>query len=154
MDLLFAFQIASAVLVLVLVGLTALRLPRAVRAWSALGVAVALIAVTYVAEARLLGHPRPSRLEFEALDARVLSVHMVEKKAIHVWVLTEAGMDPLSLSLPWDEKTAREMREAQKKGDKRGTGLRMRLAGRLGATEDEPVFYSPPPQAPPPKRGE
>jgi len=154
MELLLVLQLTGAVLTLVLITLAAVRLPRAVRAWSSVVVGGTLIAGLYATEANLLGHPKPARLESGVLEAEVLAIHMIEGQAIHVWLLEEASEEPLALSIPWDETTARAAQAAQRQAEDNGTRVGVRLGGRPISQDDEPVFYAEPQPAPPPKRSE
>lgn len=154
MDMLLILQLVGAALGLALIAITATGDGSPYRKWGAVALGVLLIASLYGADASLLGRPKPARLEPGEIDARMVAVHMVEGKAIYLWLLETPDSPPVSLVLPWDQKTARAAREAQREADGRGTGVRVRLGERQTASDDEPLFHAEPQPTLPPKAEE
>ncbi len=121
---------------------------------TALTVAAVFIPVAYTAMADLFGRPKPIALEWSRSglpDASVLAAEMREDVAIYLWLTFEGVAEPRSYVLPWDEKLARELHEARREAQSKGTGLRVREPFEEGLDEQRPKFYAAPQRALPPK---
>lgn len=115
---------------------------------------VALLAVlgatTYGVGERVLGNARPVGFDFfrPSAEAHVLYAKSVPGEAIYL--LLEGDPAPTYYRLPWDENTARELRQALDKALKNQTELMFRFEPSLD--KREPKFYALPQPAPPPKQ--
>lgn len=120
-----------------------------------LALAVALVALFYIATADLLGRAKPTSIEIfrQRLEhAEVLAHHLLQDEAIFVWVVSDVGGDPVSYRLPWVEQTARDLHEASSKAEEQGGTVQLTVPpNEQGAEGGEPSIDWAPPVAPPPK---
>lgn len=110
---------------------------------------VALAGSTYAVGERVLGHARPIGFEIvrPGEDARVLYAQAVQGKGI--FLLVAAGDVPTYYRLPWDERTAKELRKATEAARDGQLALMFRFEPSLD--DREPLFYAMPQPAPPEK---
>lgn len=96
----------------------------------------------YVGFADLLGQSKPILIPDDEMT--VIGFYFDEGRAIHVWVLEE---EPRAYRLPWDIEQAKKLRRAAQQAEGEAGNLVMRR----GVPEGEAMFYTLPPQEPPPK---
>ena len=121
---------------------------------TALAVAALFIPAAYTAMGELFGRPKPIALEWSRSglpDAAVLAAEMREDVAIYLWLTFEGVAEPRSYVLPWDEKLARQLQEARREAQAKGTGVRVRQPFEEGLDEQRPKFYAAPQRVLPPK---
>jgi len=119
------------------------------------GVVVVLAGVTYAAGERVLGNARP--VAFEAVKpaepVRVLYTQAIQGKGIYLLLANDQV--PTYFRLPWDENTAKELRQALQKAEENQTPLMFRFEPSLD--DRESMFYAMPqpklPEKEPPERG-
>lgn len=121
----------------------------------ALALAALFLPAGYVAQAELLGRPKPvglAWLEAEG-EARVLAAVAEEGRRILVWLQPEGESEPRAYALPWSRPLAEQLQQAQRQSAESGTEMRMRtpFAGEASQDAGEPRFYAAPQQALPPK---
>lgn len=153
--LFFAFAVQS-----VLVGLLAwLALSGGrgvlVRTGAVLGAAAALFAAALGGVA-VLGHSKPIRLELRPqrlAEAEILAAHLVEGRAIHLWLLPAGSDSPRAFLLPWDRDRAERVLEGLRAARAGGGRAELALSPAEGDTEGpgELVVHVAPPPALPPK---
>ncbi|HEY9566467.1 MAG TPA: hypothetical protein VIR38_00135 [Thalassobaculum sp.] len=127
---------------------------RGARRWILI-LALAQIALFYVATADLLGRPKPVSVEFVSARlerAEVIAHHLQQDEAIFVWLQPEIGEPPVSYRLPWSEQTARDLHEAARQVEQRGGTVQLSVPVEGGAEGGEPSIGWVPPVAPPPKQ--
>lgn len=124
---------------------------------AALALAALFLPLGYVAQAELLGRPKPVGLAWleGADEARVLAAVAEEGRRILVWLQPEGGSEPRAYALPWSRPLAEQLQQAQRQSTETGTEMRMRapFAGEASLDAGEPRFYAAPQQALPPKAG-
>lgn len=111
----------------------------------------ALLIVGYVALLDLLGRPRPADLSWGLSgQAQLLAAVIAEGEAIYVWLAIPDEREPRALKLPWNLVVARQLHEARRIAEERGTGVltRLPLDGTPGA---ERMFWPAPRPSSPPK---
>ena len=154
MSLLNQLFIVAAVLVLGL-AILAVQAPGVLsRKVTALGLAVALLPMGYLAFSELLGRAKPMALEWwlaEAAEATVLGSLLHEHESIHLWLLLDDADEPRSFVLPWDQVLAEALQEALEQAEENGTGVRMRLPFERSWDRREPQVYALPQPALPMK---
>lgn len=144
--------VASLGLLLALIGLRAVHsaTTRAVM----VGLVAALGVTTYAIGERVLGNARPAAFEFlrAETEQRVLYAQAVREQGIYLLLADDPV--PTYYRLPWDEKTARDLRQALEEAQKNQTPLMFRFEPSLD--EREPKFYALPqpdqPEKPAPER--
>ncbi len=107
---------------------------------------------TYISLSEMLSRPKPVDSEWahrELAEATVIGVQMVEGEAIYVWLGLEGIEEPRAYTLPWDEKTARQLHGARRTAEASGTRVKMRKPFEQSNDERERIFYAAP-QPPPP----
>jgi len=123
---------------------------------AALVVFCGLVVTGYAFVTDLLGRPKPAHLATIVSGGdpvSVVSSHLVENKAIYLWILGADKSEPTAYTLPWNLETAKQLRKAKRQAKARGTGVKMarRKKGR-GQAEGEWVFHAAPVEKLPPKR--
>jgi len=101
--------------------------------------------------AQVLGHHRPVWFVVD-LDSeyRVIGSKMVEGHAI--WLYLDQRGEPLALMLPWNDKTAEQLQDAERESKRRGQdGALLRFDPSLDRSE--PQFHPLPQQATPMPKG-
>ena len=124
------------------------------RKLTALGLALALLPIVYLAFNELLGRAKPMALEWwldQAPEATVLGSLLREDDGIHLWLLLDDVESPRGFVLPWDQATAEALHEALEEAERNGTGVRMRLPFERSWDSREPQFYALPQPALPAK---
>lgn len=121
----------------------------------ALGSAALFLPLGYVAQAELLGRPKPVAMEWlaGAGEARVLGSVSEEGKRILVWLQLDGADEPRAYVLPWSRQLAEQLQGAQRGAAEAGTDVRMRapFAGEPSLDDQEPRFYAAPQMPLPPK---
>jgi hypothetical protein len=121
----------------------------------ALGSAALFLPLGYVAEAELLGRPKPVGLEWlaGAGEARVLGSVPEEGKRILVWLQLDGADEPRAYVLPWSRQMAEQLQGAEREAAETGSDVRMRapFAGEASLDNQEPRFYAAPQMPLPPK---
>ncbi len=116
----------------------------------ALLTALLLLPVAYASFADLLSRPKPVKLEWmRAQEATVLASSVEEGTGIYVWLMTDEAAEPRAYVLPWDQKLAEELQEAERRAD--GNGVVMRSPFEPSLDDREPRFYALPQPALPSK---
>lgn len=142
--------IVAAVLVLGL-AILAVQAPGVLsRKVTALGLAVALLPMGYLAFSELLGRAKPMALEWwlaETAEATVLGSLLREDESIHLWLLLDDADAPRGFVLPWDQALAEALHQALEAAGRNGTGVRMRLPFERSWDSREPQIYALPPPA-------
>lgn len=116
---------------------------------------VALAGVAYAAGERVLGNARPVGFEVmrPADEVQVLYAQAVRDQGIYL--LVAAGAVPTYYRLPWDEETAKELRQALEESHEKQTPLMFRFEPSL--EDRERKFYALPqqklPDKPAPEKG-
>lgn len=130
------------------------------RKLTALGLALTLLPIGYLAFSELLGRAKPMALEWwltRAAEATVLGSLLREHEGIHLWLLLDNADEPRGFVLPWDQHLAEALHEALEEAEANGTGVRMRLPFERSWDSREPQFYALPqpvlPLKPPPPDG-
>lgn len=130
------------------------------RKLAALGLALALLPMGYLAFSELLGRAKPMALEWwlsRAAEGTVLGSLLREDEGIHLWLLLDNADAPRAFVLPWDQALAEALHEALREAEQNGTGVRMRLPFERSWDSREPQFYALPqpvlPAKPPPAEG-
>ncbi len=122
---------------------------------AALAVFCGLIITGYTFVTDLLGRPKPVHLAtIVSTDnpVRVVSSHLVENKAIYLWILSAGKSEPTAYTLPWNLETAKKLRKANRQARARGTGVKMARRKKGGKqAEGEWVFQAAPVERLPPK---
>lgn len=121
---------------------------------SALVLAALLMSAAYLGLVDLLGRPKPATMEWAAgavTEATVLGAIVDEDRAIYLWLRFDESPEPRAYMLPWNMATARQLHEAMRQGQARGTTVRMRRPFESEAEADEPLFYAEPQPSLPPK---
>ncbi len=148
---------AVAVLATVLAGIS-IWSPRQV--WlktSALGVTAALMPAAYFGFAELLSKPKPVDLEWAARtvpEARVVASDMQEGQGIYLWLKFPGTSEPRAYVMPWTEKAARQLHDAQRKAEQKGADVRMGRPFEPSLDDDEPRFFTAPQKALPLKQAQ
>lgn len=151
--LFFAFAVQSVLVGLLawlaLVGSRGLLL----RTGAVLGAAAAVFAAA-LGGAAVLGHSKPIRLELQPqrlAEAEILAAHLVEGRAIHLWLLPAGSDAPRAFAFPWDRRRAERVLEGLRAA--RAGGGRAELA--LAPVDGDPaepgefvVHVAPPPPLP------
>lgn len=120
-----------------------------------IGLVVALGVTTYGVGERVLGNARPVSFELlqPASEAQVLYAQAVRDEGIYLLIAGDPV--PTYYRLPWDDETARELREALERSLEKQTPLMFRFEPSLD--EREPKFYAMPqpsqPDKPAPEQG-
>lgn len=120
----------------------------------AVALASAFMPLTYTGLVELLSKPKPTALEWPMRDlteADVIASTLKEGEAIYLWLQLTDIEEPRAYRLPWDDKLARELYEAQQQSEKEGGALRMRRPFEPSLDESQPMFYAAPQAANPPK---
>ncbi len=150
------YTFAAMALLAALLGSISIWSPR--RLWlktSALATLALLLPVTYIGLAELLSRPKPMHLEWHQgglEEATVVGVELRENQAIYVWLRIEGVADPRSYMLPWDQRRAEELYDAQRQAEANGTEVRLRQPFESAVEDEEPVFYALPQQPLPAKQ--
>lgn len=122
---------------------------------TALGAAALLLPAAYVAQAELLGRPKPVAMEWlsGAGEATVLGSVKEEGRRILVWMKLEGDSEPRAYALPWSRDMAEQLQGAERDAAAAGTEVRMRspLDGEASLDAREPRFYAAPQPPLPPK---
>jgi hypothetical protein len=117
-------------------------------------VAALFIPAAYASVSDLLSRPKPTSIEWlhrNATEATVLSARIVEGKSIYLWLQIADENEPRSYVLPYDEKTARQLYEAQTKAKRKGTKTRMMRPFARRRDNTKQRFYAAPQKPPPVK---
>ncbi len=129
--------------------------PRKLRVkMGALATAAIFLPAAYMSLSEMLSRPKPVGSEWvrrELAEATVISAQMVEGEAIYVWLGLEGVKEPRAYTLPWDEKTARQLHGARRNAEASGTKVKMRNPFEQSNDKRERLFYAAP-QAPPPEK--
>jgi hypothetical protein len=124
---------------------------------AAVMLAVLLIPLGYASLASLLSRPKPVALEWlqkQAPEATVLGSSLEEGVRIFVWLRMPGAAEPRAYVLPWNQKLAQQLQDAQREAEKNGSGeVRMRTPFEPSWDNREPKFYAAPQPAMPPKDG-
>ncbi len=118
----------------------------------ALATAAVFLPAAYMSLSEMLSRPKPVGSEWarrELAEATVIGAQMVEGKAIYVWLGLEGVKEPRAYTLPWDEKTARQLHGARRNAEASGTKVKMRNPFEQSNDKRERIFYAAP-QPPPP----
>ncbi len=146
---------AAAVLAGAVAALT-FTLPRALwLKFAALGAAGILIVTVYYAMSDMLGRPKPvslSWLHAGADEFQVVAAQLDEPHAVYLWLRTPDAAEPRAFSMPWSEQAARQLSKAQREADRHGSEVVMRMKRSNPEADDEPMFYTEPQPALPPKQ--
>ncbi len=122
--------------------------PRAL--WTKVGAVAAMIAflpIGYVSFAELLSRPKPIDIEFinrNVENAIVVGSHIVEDKAIYVWLILENMDEPRAYALPWNQTLARQLHEANREAEIEGGATLAHLPFEPNLDRTEPMFYPEP----------
>lgn len=123
----------------------------------ALASAALFLPLGYVAQAELLGRPKPVAMEWlaAAADVAVLGAVPVEGRHIFLWLRLDGEEAPRAYALPWSRQLAEQLQSAGREAEQAGSEMRMRspFAGEPSLDDQEPVFYAAP-QAPMPPKAE
>ena len=122
---------------------------------AAVAVVALFLPLSYASLSELLSRPKPVNVEWAQRavpEAIVLGARMVEDEAIYLWLGFEGQQEPRSYSLPWDQESAKQLHEAQRKAEAEGTQVKVHKPFELTLDELERKFYAEPHQAPPPKQ--
>ena len=129
--------------------------PRSLRVkMGALATAAVFLPATYMSLSEMLSRPKPVGSEWarrELAEATVIGSQMVEGQAIYVWLGIEGVEEPRAYTLPWDEKTARQLHGARRSAEASGTRVKMRNPFESSNDERKRIFYAAP-QPPPPQK--
>jgi hypothetical protein len=120
----------------------------------ALGGALFLMPVSYVAYADLLSRPKPVDFEWwlgSSKEATVLAGQVAEGDALYVWLQLDGSEEPRAYRLPWSQQAAEELNKALDEASRNGTNARMRIPFERSLDPDKPKFYALPQPALPPK---
>lgn len=121
---------------------------------TALAVAAIFVPLSYAGFATLLSKPKPVSLEWiraSTEEANVLGATIREGEAIYVWLQMPDIPEPRAYMLPWSFELAKQLQEARRQAEERGTGLGMRLPFEHSWDNQQPKFYPLPQPALPPK---
>ena len=117
-------------------------------------VAALFIPAAYASVSDLLSRPKPASIEWlhrNATEATVLSARIVEGKSIYLWLQLLGETEPRAYVLPYNEKTARQLHEAQNKAKRKGTKTRMKRPFAKRHDDMKRQFYAAP-QPPRPEK--
>jgi len=89
------------------------------------------------------GRAIPSMLLLSLPAGEVIASYLVDGEAIYVWVQPEGDSEPLTIVLPWSEKTAEALTTAAAEGERNGTDISIE-PGQGGFDDREPKFYAAP----------
>jgi hypothetical protein len=131
----------------------ALWSPRRLRVkLAALAVTAVFLPAGYYGLTEMLSRPKPVDFEWarrSVPEATVLGSHMVEGKAIYLWLGLPDTATPRAYVLPWSEQAARQLHAAGRLAEEAGTEVQMREPFENSLDRREQVFYAPPqPPAP------
>lgn len=121
----------------------------------AVAVLAMLMPTVYMGLSTMLSRPKPVEIELlarPAKDAEVVASYMKEGEAIYVWLKLPGADEPRAYRLPWNEKQARELRQAERAADEAGTQVAMRRPFGNHPTDSIPVFHPMPQKPLPPKQ--
>lgn len=104
-----------------------------------------------------LGRPKPIAFEHGvelAGNATVLGAAAKEGEAIWLTLQADSWPEPRLFTLPWDQRLAQQLQQAQAEAEANGTGVQASMQGLFEPSLDdgEPVFHAPPQEALPPKQ--
>lgn len=122
---------------------------------AALAAAILFVPLSYASLASLLSRPKPVSLEWlrgSTAEATVLGSSLQEGVAIFLWLQLPDSAEPLAYRLPWSLETAKQLQQARREAEAKGTGLAMRLPFEPSLDTREPKFYPLPQPALPPKQ--
>jgi hypothetical protein len=120
----------------------------------AVAAAALFIPAAYASVADLLSRPKPVSIEWvhrNAKEATVLGSRITNGKAIYLWLQLPDESQPRAYVLPYSEKVARQLHEAQAEARQKGTQTKMKhpFNRRHGKETAEEQFFAPPqPQLP------
>ncbi|MEM7223444.1 MAG: hypothetical protein AAF495_10720 [Pseudomonadota bacterium] len=123
---------------------------------TALGVTALFLPLAYLAFSDLLSRPKPVQVEWVqrgVKEAEVLAVQYREDEAIYIWLGLAGTPEPRAYALPWSEQAAKQLHEAMREAEEKGTGVQMRDPFEPSHDESEPLFYARP-QDPPPEKAQ
>lgn len=145
--------IGIVVFVTALTGITVWSPQRLAIKVSALGLAALLMASSYGGFVELLGRPKPVSLEWiaQAEDMTVVGARMREGEGIYLWLELETPSAPRAYVIPWTQENAEQLQKAMRQAESQGGEVRMRTPFANRKRTNEPVFYTQPQAAPPPK---
>lgn len=125
-------------------------------AWLALsGGRGRLVCRVAVLGAAVLGHSKPIRLELRPqrlAEAEILAAHLVEGRAIHLWLLPAGSDSPRAFVLRWDRDRAERVLEglhAARAGAGRAELALSPAQGDAAEPGELVVHVAPPPPLPP-----
>ena len=157
MDQLIYLFAAGALLTGLMAGITVWAPRRLAVKVASLGLAVAILPLSYASMAALLSKPKPMSLEWArsaTTDASVLGASVREGQGSYLLLELPNAEEPRYYVLPWSEQAAQQLQQAQREAEDSGADLGMRLPDEpfeKGIAEGEPMFYPKPQPAPPPK---
>ena len=115
--------------------------------YTAAAAAALFIPAAYASVSDLLSRPKPASIEWlhrNAAEATVLSARIMEGKSIYLWLQLPDEAEPRAYALPYSEKTARQLHEAQKNAKRMGTKTRMKRPFARRSKETKRQFYAAP----------
>ncbi len=117
-------------------------------------IAALFLPAAYASLVELLSRPKPISLEWKHGDlseAVVLGANLREGKSIYLW-LRMAGLDePRAYVLPWDQKLAQQLHDAQREAESQGTAVHMNRPFESSYDNRRRLFYAMPQPPQPPK---
>jgi len=119
---------------------------------AALAVTAVFLPAGYYGLTEMLSRPKPVDFEWaqrSVPEATVLASHIVEGKAIYLWLGIPDIPAPRAYVLPWSEQAARQLYAAGRMAEQEGTRVQMRQPFENSLDQRAQVFYAPPqPPAP------
>jgi hypothetical protein len=149
------FLFALAALLAAALASIAIWSPRRLEAKAtALACAALFMPLAYAGMSDLLSRPKPVGMEWwhdQAGEATVLGSQMREGESLFLWLQLAGEAEPRAYRLPWSQRMAQELQQAQEEAQRNGTSARMRLPFEPTLDDREPKFYALPQPALPPK---
>lgn len=138
-----------------ILALFAILAPRArTLKYSALVCTSLFLPLSYFVINDLLSRPKPLRIVVakDYLNNSIVTASLMrENEAIYLWLQMPGVQEPRAFQLPWNEKMAIELHEAEREAEVEGTEVQMQLPPGDATDSEEPVFQATSHVAPPPK---
>ncbi len=109
----------------------------------------------YLGLVHLLSRPKPADLEWlhrQLPQATVISARMAENQGIYLWLELEGVEEPRAYALPWSQELARQIHQAQRAAEKRGSAVKMAKPFQRSLDNREKKFFAAPQEPLPAKQ--
>jgi hypothetical protein len=90
------------------------------------------------------GVPKQLRLEARNVEEAAVIAHEVTQTKIYVWLRVPGMRNPMSYVMPWSERLAKELYDAKRQAENKGTGLMMAKPFEFSLETRDRLFYAAP----------